>query len=188
MSAMAVEMSTLSSQMQARTAAVRDELRRKEEADLKARAVAWREREKQKAKTAIARLPAVIKGVAEKGKSDLIVRMDVRGPYTTDEMRKMYKVIDLYHSPHFPSYDVPSEQHIQLTSYKLKKLRDGARMIASWALREGFAVYCRIWEDRLGREEVDRYEHFIVDDVRSQFIDGDDSENWPVCEGLLIRW
>ena len=186
MTTMAVQMHTFSSQARALTTSVRDDIRKREEADLKVRVAAWKKCEKEKAQNAIAQLPTIIKDLAENGKSQLIVQVEVSPPHLVSEIFDIYKVLNRWDFQYLLASETPDSGD-RLSLYKIRNMRDGARMIACWALKEGFTVLFLKWDDRLQYERVENCDFMAIDQLVKPVL-GSRHDGWPVEEGFMIAW
>ncbi|MDP2665588.1 MAG: hypothetical protein Q8P23_03035 [bacterium] len=187
MNAIALQMRTLSSKVRVLTESVRDDTRKMEEADLKIHVAAWKKKEQDKAKKAIAQLPAVIKGIAKNGKSRLILRVEVSPPYLSLDISDTYKVLSSLDFRFLLESETP-EPLKQLSLSNTRNFREGVRPIVRWALRQGFTVsFCK-WNER---EEAERFRHhdfFDIDRVATSVFENSQHGGWLVCEGFTIAW
>lgn len=187
MNAIVANMRALAANMCVLTASVRDDTRKIEETDLETRIAAWKKREKEKAKRAIAQLPAVIKSIAEKGKGQLIVRVEVTQPYVGSDIDDTYKVLRSWNFPSLLWFETPNPR-APLSLHKIVSLRDGARMIARWALREGFIVHFHKWDERGEIENLRRYDIFDIDQVVAPVFVDSQHGGYHVLEGFSLAW
>jgi len=187
MAATAERMNTLASQARARATSVRDELRKKEEAELKIQIAGWRKREKKKAKRAIGQLSSAIERLAGQGRENIVAQVEVEGPYLISEIMDACKVLCPWGHNHLLDFEIPDSPNC-LSLHKIRNLRDGARMIAGWALRQGFSVQYQNWRERIGRDNIRHYEILEIDPVTTSVFVGSHRNAWPVTEGLLISW
>lgn len=187
MTTMAVQMCTFSSQARALTTSVRNDTHKRELADLGVRIAAWKKKEKEKAKNAIAQLPAVIKDLAENGKSRLVVQVEVSPPHLVSEIFNIYKVLNRWDFQYLLESETPDSGD-RLSLYKIRNLRDGARLIARWALKEGFTVLFLKWDDRLRYERVENCDFIQIDQLVTPVLAGSCYGGWSVEEGFMITW
>lgn len=181
-------MTAIALQARALTTSVRDGTRKKEEANLKVRIAAWKKREKEKAQNAIERLPMVIKGLAENGKSQLVVCVEVTKPFVRLDINDTYKVLSMWDFPSLLESKTP-EPGDHLSLYKIRDMRAGARMIARWALKEGFTVHFHKWDNERRREEfVRNYDFLYIDQLVTPVFPDSRHGGWSVEEGFMIAW
>ena len=184
-------MTATASQMRALTTSVRDNTRRREEIDLKIHIAAWRGKEKQKAKDAIAKLPEVIKAVANSGKHKLIVRVEVTNPYLTLETSEVYKEIDTFNQINRTLDSEVPATGVNLSIRACATMRDGAKRIARWAIRHGFGVRYLKWNERKEREDYlfRNADWLNIDNRRVNVLPTVcESGNYPLYEGFVIMW
>ncbi|MDP2655849.1 MAG: hypothetical protein Q8P17_05055 [bacterium] len=187
MTALAVNMRALAANMCVLAASVRDDIRKKEEADLEVRVAAWKKKEQDKAKKAIAQLPSVIKGIAKKGKSRLIVRVEVSPPFLSLDISDTYKVLSSLDFRFLLESETP-EQRKQLSLSNTRNLREGVRPIVRWALRQGFTVFFCKWNEREEAEGFRHYDFFDIDRVATSAFENSQHGGWLVREGFMIAW
>lgn len=183
----ASKMHALASEARAIANSVRENTRKMEEVDLNARIAAWKKREQEKAQRAVAQLPAVIKDLAGEGKFALVVRVQVTPPYVSTEISETYKVLSWVDFRSLLDTETPNSGK-DLSLGKTRNLREGARPIARWALRQGLKVrYCK-WEEENFRRDFGRIDVFDVDRVEEPVLGNSKHYDWPVHEGFVLRW
>ncbi len=173
-------MTTLALEMKAVLRSSLDDTWKREETDFNSHLAAWKERQKKKALDAIAVLPISIKAAAESNKSSLTVRVEISHPDTYSEAYKVFRV------PH--EFGQPVDPGTYLTLNKCRELPDVSRPIARWALRNGFSVQVRKWNDR-DEQHVRRHDAVHDVDTHVDFVVPTAGRyKCPLQEGLCISW
>ena len=174
MSALALEIRSISK-------AARTNRFEKEKADFERRFAEWKNQRKEKAKATILLLPDLIQAEAGRGRSAILLRIEIDPPYTLTDDYKEFKIA--YDFSHMDS-------GVWFTLAKSGLLPEGVRAIARWALRQGFQVGTYKWKRDNERYLHSRYTCHEVDRDRSLVVPSPDQHryDYTLYEGIFINW
>ena len=110
----------------------------------------------------------------------------VSPPHLVSEIFDIYKVLNRWDFQYLLASETPDSGD-RLSLYKIRNMRDGARMIACWALKEGFTVLFLKWDDRLQYERVENCDFMAIDQLVKPVL-GSRHDGLPVEEGFMIAW
>lgn len=174
-------MSTLALEMRSVSKTARSSRFQEEKEDFERRFAEWKNQRKEKAKATTLLLPNLIRGEAERGRRDILLRIEIDPPYTFGADYEEFRIVfDFSHM----------DSGVWFTLAKSKLLPDGARAIARWALRQGFQVRTYKW-----KRDDERYLHLHrtcheVDRDRSLVVPFSDQHryDYTLYEGIVISW